>query len=145
MSEPDDPALSETATGLRVVLAKLSRRLRAEASRDELTSSQKIVMTHLEQAGPTTISGLARIDSVRPQSMSATVAALEAAGLVQGAPDPRDGRQTLYSMTPAWIETLRVGRAAREDWLFRAMKAKLSAAEIDELAGSLRLLARLVE
>jgi DNA-binding MarR family transcriptional regulator len=145
MSEPDDRSLSETAAALRVALGKLSRRLRAEASPDELTSSQKIVLTHLEQAGPTTISGLARIDGVRPQSMSATVAALETAGFVQGAPDPRDGRQTLYSLTPAWIEMLRVGRAAREDWLFRAMKAKLSAAEVDELAVSLRLLARLVE
>jgi DNA-binding MarR family transcriptional regulator len=145
MPAPDDQSFSETAAALRVVLGKLTRRLRTEASSDELTSAQKIVLTHLEQVGPTTISGLARIDGVRPQSMSATVSALEAGGFVAGAPDPRDGRQTLYSLTPAWLEALRVGRAAREDWLFRAMKAKLSADEVDELAHALHLVARLVE
>jgi DNA-binding MarR family transcriptional regulator len=133
------------ASELRVLLGKLSRRLRTEAASSDLAWPQKMVLTHLERGGPATVSALARIEGVRPQSMSATVAVLETAGLVQGAPDPADGRQTLLSLTPSCVEMLRAGRAAREDWLFRALTSKFSADEADELARALRLFARLVE
>ena len=44
---------------------------------------------------------------MRPQSMSTAIAALEAAGLVRGAPDPDDGRQTIMSLTDSCRERLR--------------------------------------
>jgi hypothetical protein len=40
---------------------------------------------------------------------------------------------------------IRTGRAARQDWLLRAIQTKLSAEEQAQLAFSLRLLSRLVE
>jgi len=82
---------------------------------------------------------------MRPQSMGSVVAPLEAAGLVSGAPDPTDGRQTILSLTDACRERLREGRAARQDWLFRTIQARLSPGEQDELAGAIALLARLVD
>ncbi len=133
------------ASELRVLLGKLNRRLRTEAASSDLVWPQKMVLAHLEKGGPATVSALARMEGVRPQSMSATVAGLEAAGLVRGAPDPADGRQTLMSLSPACVEMLRVGRAAREDWLFRALRSKLSADETEQLARALPLIARLVE
>ena len=45
------------------------------------------VMAAYEE-GPATVTSLARAEGVRPQSMGATVAALQEAGLVGGAPDP---------------------------------------------------------
>ena len=136
---------SELAASLRAVLGKLVRRLREKSATDELTWPQKSALSHVEREGPLTVSSLARIEGVRPQSMGATVAALEAAGLVRGAPDPEDGRQTLMSLTPACVEMLRAGRAARQDWLQHAIRSHLTADEQQELARAVRLLARLAD
>jgi DNA-binding MarR family transcriptional regulator len=82
---------------------------------------------------------------MRPQSMGANVAALQAAGLVAGAPDPADGRQTLWSLTPRCVALLKAGRAAREDWIARALHDRFTAAEQAELARGVALLRRLAD
>jgi DNA-binding MarR family transcriptional regulator len=82
---------------------------------------------------------------MRPQSMGATVSALEATGLVRGSPDPKDGRQTILSLTDACREWIRARRAAKEDWLLRAIQSKLSPEEQNELAKAVVLLKRLAE
>ncbi len=136
---------SALAGELRVVLGKLSRRLREQGQAEDLTSSQKSVLIRLEREGPATVSTLARAESVRPQSLGATVAALEAAGLVIGAPDPNDGRQTLLSLTAACRKWIKTTRAAREDWLCRALLANLSSKEQAELTRAVELLQRLAD
>jgi DNA-binding MarR family transcriptional regulator len=80
---------------------------------------------------------------MRPQSMGAVIAPLEAAGLVSGAPDPGDGRQTILSLTDACRKWVEEGRAARQDWLTRALQARLSPEEQDRLADAVELLKRL--
>jgi DNA-binding MarR family transcriptional regulator len=82
---------------------------------------------------------------MRPQSMGATVSSLEAAGLVRGSPDPKDGRQTILSLTPSCQEWIKAGRAAKEDWLLRAIQRKLSPEEQEELSKAVALLTRLTE
>ncbi len=143
-----DPATAQAsalAAELRVLLGKLKRRLREQAPAGDLTWSQISVLSRLEQEGPATVTALALTEGVRPQSMGATVAALEAAGLVSGAPDPKDGRQTILSVTVAFQEWISAGRAAREDWLFRAIQMHLTPAEQAELASAVALLKRLVD
>ena len=141
----DAAGWSALAGELRVVLGKLSRRLREQGQAEDLTSSQKSALLRLEREGPATISTLARAESVRPQSMGATVATLEAAGLVSGTPDPSDGRQTLFSLTAACRKWIRVTRAAREDWLHRAIQTNFSSKEQSELARVVKLLQRLAD
>jgi DNA-binding MarR family transcriptional regulator len=92
-----------------------------------------------------TVSALARAESVRPQSMRVTIAAVQKLGLVNGEQDPTDGRQTFFSLTAACRETLRSGRAAREDWLVRALQAQLQPHERDQLAAAINLLNRLAD
>ena len=133
------------AAELHALVGKLKRKLREQASAGDLTPSQSAVLRHLGRDGPTTVTALAKAEGVRPQSMGATVAGLEALGLVKGAPDAKDGRQTILSLTPSCREMMRSGRAARQDWLLRAIKSKLSAEEQAELAFSLRLLSRIVD
>ncbi|MBI1204216.1 MAG: MarR family transcriptional regulator [Rhodopseudomonas sp.] len=133
------------AAELHTVAGRLKRRLREQASAGDLTPSQVAVLMHLDRAGPTTVTNLARAEGVRPQSMGATVAALEAAGLVKGAADPDDGRQTILSLTPACQKLFKDGRAARQDWLARAIVTKLTAPERKDLAKAIALLKRLVE
>lgn len=136
---------SVLAGELRAVVSQIVRRLRQEANLLDLSWSQIKVLRQLEQDGPSTVTRLAQAEGVRPQSMGATVAGLEAAGLVAGAPHPTDGRQTLFSLTDLCRRKVAEGRAVREDWLFQALMAELSPAEQDELGRSLRLLRRLAE
>jgi DNA-binding MarR family transcriptional regulator len=136
---------SSLAAQLHALNGKLKRKLRAQASTGDLTPSQTAVLRHLSQNGATTVTALARMEGVRPQSMGATVAGLETLGLVKGSPDASDGRQTMLSLTPACRELIRTGRAARQDWLLRAIQSKLSAEEQAQLAFALCLLNRLVE
>jgi DNA-binding MarR family transcriptional regulator len=144
-AEVDTDSASALAAELHALSGKLKRRLREQASAGDLTPSQTAVLTYLDRAGPTTVTALARAEGVRSQSMGATVAVLEAAGMVQGAPDPTDGRQTILSLTPACRELFRTGRAARHDWLLRAIQTKLTAQEQTQLAASMALLNRLVD
>ena len=139
---PPAPNTAATLPGeLRVVLGRLMRRLREQTRAEDLTWSQKSVLLRLEQ-GAATVTALARAEGVRSQSMGATVATLESAGLVRGVPDLRDGRQTLLSLTDACQKLLRTGRAAREDWLLHAIQRSLTAQEQRALARALPLLER---
>jgi DNA-binding MarR family transcriptional regulator len=143
-----DPGASPAeglAADLHALAGKLKRRLREQASAGDLTPSQTAVLMHLDRDGPTTVTALARMEGVRSQSMGATVAGLEALGFVKGSPDPADGRQTILSLTPACREKIRTGRAARHEWLLRAIQSKLTLDEQAELAVALRLLGRLVD
>jgi DNA-binding MarR family transcriptional regulator len=136
---------SDLAQGLRALLGKLKRRLREQAGVGDLTPSQVSVLLCLERDGPATASSLARAEGMRPQSIAPVIAALENAGLVSGAPDPTDGRQTLLSLTDACRKLVSKGRAARQDWLARTIEARLSTREQDELLAALELLERLVD
>jgi len=142
---PEAERMAALAVDLRVTIGQLRRKLREQSNPGDYTWSQKLVLLRLEREGPATVTALARAEGVRPQSMGATIATLEAAGLVGGAPDPADGRQTILSLTPACREMMAAGRAAREDWLFHAIQAKYAPAELAALEEAVALLKRLVE
>jgi DNA-binding MarR family transcriptional regulator len=139
------PRTSVLATELRALVGKLKRRLREQAAPGDLTPSQISVLLRLEREGPATTSNLARLEGMRPQSMGTVIAPLEAAGLVNGAPDPADGRQTILSLTDACRKWIEEGRAARQDWLTRVLQTRLSPQEQDKLGEAVELLKRLVD
>lgn len=141
----DSDVMLAMAGDLRVLIGKLNRKLREQGHSSDLTTSQKTVLLRLEAGGPATVTTLAKAAGVRPQSMGATVSALEAAGYVSGAPDPDDGRRTILSLTPACREKILTGRAARQDWLYQTIRKKLTPDEFHDLAASIELLKRLVE
>jgi DNA-binding MarR family transcriptional regulator len=136
---------STLAAELRALIGKLKRRMREQADSRDLTPSQVSVLLRLEQEGPATVSALAKVENVRPQSMGATVATLEAAGLVSGQPDPSDGRRTILSLTEACRNWIGEARAARQDWLTRSIETKLSPEEREALAKGVELLKRLAD
>jgi DNA-binding MarR family transcriptional regulator len=141
----DPSSAAALASDLHSLIGKLKRRLREQASAGDLTPSQTAVLVHLDRDGGTTVSALARLEGVRPQSMGATVASLEGLGLVKGSPDPTDGRQTILSLTPACLEMIRTGRAARHEWLLHAIQQKLTMQEQSQLKLGIRLLNRIVD
>lgn len=138
-----DPAT--IAENLRALIGKLKRRLRAQSHPGELSWSQLAMLSRLERDGPSTVTVLARAEGMRPQSMGATVREFEIAGYVTGTPDPEDGRQTLWSVTPKARALVLAARAARNDWLQAAIQKNLSIAEQDELGRAVQLLERIVE
>lgn len=142
---PDSARAAALATELRLMFGRLKRRLREQANTDEFTGSQLAVLRHLYLDGPATVTALAKVEGVRPQSMGATVAVLEAAGLVRGATDPADGRQTILSLTESSRQKIKAGQAAHQDWLFRAIRTNLTPAEQEQLAAGVELLKRVVD
>lgn len=139
------PQADSLAREIRALVGKLKRRLREQAAPGDLTPSQTSVLLRLEREGPATTSSLARLELMRSQSMGAVIAPLEAAGLVSGTPDPKDGRQTILSLTDACRKWVEEGRAARQDWLTRTLQARLSSQEQDRLGEAIMLLKRLVD
>ncbi len=141
-----DAALASTlAAELRATFRHLKRKLLQHSGQHDFTPSQIAVILRLEKDGPATVSSLARAEGMRPQSMSAVIAALEEMGFVAGEADPNDGRKTLMSLTKACRKFLENGRAARQDWLVQAIQQKLSPQEQKRLSSVVYLLARLAE
>ena len=123
--------------------AQLLRRLRLESNPSELTWSQIAALTRLANGGPMTTADLARADGVKPQSMGATLAALEQEGLIERGPDPADGRQILFHLTELGVETRRYNRHLRREWL-RAGIARFTPKEQRAIIAAAALMKRLV-
>jgi DNA-binding MarR family transcriptional regulator len=136
---PAEPAVEELlqATG------QLLRRLRTEASGDNLTWSQTVVLGQLHKDGPTTTAELARTEAVTPQSMSATLGVLEEQGLVERRQHPTDGRQILFALTKVGVATREARSRLKRTWLSSAL-ARLTPTELRALlaaAGPMKKLA----
>ncbi len=145
LSNTDTVLASKLAAELRTTFGQIKRKVRQHGGQNDFTASQIAVVLRLETDGPATVSSLARAEGMRPQSMSAVIAPLEEMGFVAGAADPNDGRKTLMSLTKACKKSLAQGRAARQDWLSRAIQQRLSPQEQKQLSSAIQLLARLAE
>jgi len=84
---------------LTQAIGLLVRRVRAAAASHELSLTEATVMARLAKDGPATTADLARAESMKPQSMGTTIAALEEMGLVERKPHPTDGRQVNIELT----------------------------------------------
>jgi len=134
-------SLEVAVTELLSVTGQLTRRLRAISNTRELTWSQVAIMARLEEAGPLTTADLARAESVKPQSMGGTLAAMEEEGLVERQPHPTDRRQILYALTDEGREARRKVSLAKREWLLAAI-AQLSLAEQKTLLAAVDIIRR---
>jgi DNA-binding MarR family transcriptional regulator len=133
--------LEIAVTELLSVTGQLTRRLRAVSNTRELTWSQVAIMARLEEAGPLTTADLARAESVKPQSMGGTLAAMEGEGLVERQPHPTDGRQILYALTDEGREARKKVSLAKREWLLAAI-AQLSREEQKTLLAAVDIIRR---
>ncbi len=137
------PDVDEVAGTLRVSIGLLLRRLRQTRTDGELTLPESSALTRLDRGGPATASALAKLEQISPQSMGATLGALEAKGLIERRSDPGDGRRAVLSVTDAGSRLLRDKRNARTEQLAKALSAGFTPAEIQLLAAASPLLERL--
>jgi DNA-binding MarR family transcriptional regulator len=138
-SAPPTPALAHE---LRETTGRLIRRLRAEPGPPIHVLG---VLGRLDRQGPASISDLAAAQRMRPQSMAQTVREMETSGLVTRRPDPDDGRRQIVELTADGRAMILAARAAREDWLARALERELDERERALLRDALALMARIAE
>jgi DNA-binding MarR family transcriptional regulator len=141
----DDLDVHDVAAALRVSMGLLLRRLRQGGVPGELTVPETSALARLDRNGPATSSELARTEQISPQSMGATLSALEARGLVARDPDVRDGRRIVLSVTEAGRRLLTDKRDARTGRLARALAAGFTQEELGQLMAAAPLLERLAE
>ena len=139
------PDVNEVAGELRVSIGLLLRRMRQTRTDGELTLPQSSALRRLDRGGPATASALAKLEQISPQSMGATLGALEARGLIERRPDPGDGRRAVLSVTGAGLRLLRDKRNARTEQFAKALSAGFTPAELQVLAAASPLLERLAE
>jgi DNA-binding MarR family transcriptional regulator len=122
----------------------LLRRGRAAIGSDDITMTESVVLSRLEKDGPSTTAELARSESMKPQSMGATVASLEEMGLVERKSHPTDGRQINIQLTSKGRALRKSIGDAKRTWLTNAI-AGLNKEEQATLFKAGEIIRRLVE
>jgi DNA-binding MarR family transcriptional regulator len=122
----------------------LVRRVRAASASQELSLTEAAVMGRLAREGPATTAELARAEGMRPQSMGATIAALEQMGIVERKPHPTDGRQMNIELTAKGEAMRQSAKDAKRTWLAQAI-AQLDKREQATLFEAGEIIKRLVD
>jgi DNA-binding MarR family transcriptional regulator len=141
----EDLDVRDVAAALRVSIGLLLRRMQQVRVEGELTVPEMAALARLDRGGPATSSALAKREQISPQSMGATLGALEARGLVGRGQDAQDGRRVVFSVTEAGRQVLRNKRDARTEQLAQALSAGFTRAELGQLMVAAPLLERLAQ
>ena len=125
-------------------IGRVVRHMRAAAAQHELSLTESAVLARLGRDGPATTADLARAEGMRPQSMSAVVAALEERGFIERRPHPSDGRQVNLALTDKGAAVRSSTKDLKRAWLAQAT-AGLGDEERQVLARAGDILKRLLE
>lgn len=118
----------QSVLDLMQAVGLLLRRTRNEAGAGELSMTESVVISRLDNDGPTTTAALARAEGMKPQSMGTTINSLEEMGIVKRKPHATDGRQMLIELTSKGAQLRKKNREAKQMWLSQAI-AELDADE----------------
>jgi DNA-binding MarR family transcriptional regulator len=106
----------QVAVRLRHAITRLNRRLRYESG-SELSASAGAALASVRRHGPLSLRELASHEGVRPPSITATVAALEAEGMVRREGHTGDRRVTRVAVTEKGAEVLDRARERKDAFL----------------------------
>jgi len=114
------------ASALRISVARLARRLRAERQSEglepDLSDTQLAALAALERHTAMTPGELADHEKVQPPSMTRVIAVLEERALVMRAPHASDRRQVVLTVTDYGREVVLQSRRLREAWLAKQLR-----------------------
>lgn len=136
---------AETAREVRTIVGRLRRRLREVSNEGALSASQTSVLARVARGEADTAAALAAAEGVRPQSVAANLDALTALGLIARTADPSDGRRSVVALTPAGHERWAGDRAARQEWLARTLRGRLTDDELRTVLAATALLDRVLQ
>jgi DNA-binding MarR family transcriptional regulator len=111
----------------------LLRGVRKEDERTGVGPARLSALSVLVFAGPMRLTELARIEQVKPPTMTKVIAGLEEGGLVRRRPDPADARAIRLEATARGNKLLQAGRRRRVSCLGAAFR-DLAPHELDVLA-----------
>lgn len=142
---PDTPGRIPSAAAQDAArdLVDLFRRLRSLVRTlpvADLTPTQSAVLTRLKKDGASSTTVLAAAEGVRSQSMTATLNALDAAGLIERGADPEDGRRHIITLSPAGHAKAERDRLSRHAWLARTLDERYTPAQLRTVNEALVLL-----
>lgn len=135
------------AESLRWAVSRLASRLRSQQSGDgrTLTRVGASILANLRHSGSLTVSALAAIEGLQPQSLTRVLNALEGDGCISRRQDEQDRRAQRISITDR-------GRVALHDhveegnrWLADALEVELTPAEREILQVAARLMLQVAE
>lgn len=135
---------ADLASGLRLAVTRLARRLRQEGAEGGITPSQLSALATVERFGPVTLGELAAYERVQPPTMTRIVAALADAGLVTREVDADDRRVARVRVTPAGRRLLARSRRRKTAFLATRLR-RLDDDERRLLERAVPLLERLLE
>jgi len=130
MDQADAPPRS-AATELRESIVAVNRQMRRHRPDHGLTLSQMELLGEISRTGVTTPAELGTRLHVRVQSLTDSINALEARGLIGRRPDEADRRRQLIEITAPGTGLLEADRAERDAWLHATMLDNLSQLEFD--------------
>lgn len=116
MTQPNSPEL-------RLVIQRLSRRIRAMQADDQVTEGQRSVLFQLDRHGPQTLGSLSEHEKVTPPSMNRTTNALVSAGLVTRATAEDDARKITLDLSDAGRTFVKETRRRRDAWFTKRLAA----------------------
>jgi DNA-binding MarR family transcriptional regulator len=134
-------AAGQVADRIHSAAIHLLRTLRRQDDKWGLSAPRLSALSVVVFAGPITLGELARLEQVRPPTMTRLVQALESARLVKRAPDSGDRRVTWIKATARGRQLLLKGRKERVKALTLALDT-LTGAERDTLDAAAFLLER---
>jgi len=108
---------SDEAARLRIVLARLARRLRPTTAAGSLTTTDVEVLSTVARRGPVRLSDVAALAGLNPTMLSRIVAKLEELGLLERLGDEADRRVSLVRVTPVGSALHERVRSERTDVL----------------------------
>ncbi len=123
--------VNDAAESVRLAVSRLASRLRAQQSGDAraLTRLGASVLANLRHSGPLTVTALAAIEGLQPQSLTRVLNALEDDGRVSRSPDQTDRRAQRISITETGRAALRDHVRDGNRWLAEALAESLTPAE----------------
>jgi len=114
------------------------------ARQSGLSMVQMNVLTHIYYRGVGDISALLETLEVSKAAAGQLVERMEQQGLVERAPDPRDRRARLVSLTPKGRALVEASITARSEWLNGVLE-RVPAAQRPAIAAALRALTQAAE
>ncbi|HEX2040309.1 MAG TPA: MarR family transcriptional regulator [Acidimicrobiales bacterium] len=135
---------NELAARLRLVMARLVRRARQEATTMETTPSMLSALSIVANLGSPTLGELAAAERVTPPTVTKIVARLEDAGLVAREQDAGDRRIARVRLTDEGRRFVERTRSRASAYMAKRLRT-LSDEEREVLAAAVPVLERLLE
>jgi DNA-binding MarR family transcriptional regulator len=134
----------DTASRLRIVVGRMSKRLNALARGSGMSPAQLSVLGSIVRRGPLRLTELADLESLNPTMLSRIVAVLDEQGLVRRRPDPDDRRAGRVEATAAGRRTFDRLRNERSRVITAGLE-QLRPAEVKLVESALPALEALVD